>query len=96
MQGMRVRNHSHASHPQGALACAFCAMAAHPRTLAAMRPKSSLPPKKKPAVVAVRGPAAHEIRIIGGQWRRTPIKVLDKPGLRPTPCLLYTSDAADD
>ena len=50
-----------------------------------MRPKSSLPPKKKPAAVAVRGPAAHEIRIIGGQWRRTPIKVLDKPGLRPTP-----------
>ena len=27
----------------------------------------------------------HEIRIIGGQWRRTPLKVLDKPGLRPTP-----------
>jgi 16S rRNA (guanine(966)-N(2))-methyltransferase RsmD len=33
----------------------------------------------------LRGTAAHEIRIIGGQWRRTPIKVLDKPGLRPTP-----------
>ena len=33
----------------------------------------------------VRGQAPHEIRIIGGQWRRTPIKVLDKPGLRPTP-----------
>ena len=49
-----------------------------------MRPKSSLPPKKKPAV-AVRGTASHDIRIIGGQWRRTPIKVLDKPGLRPTP-----------
>ena len=30
-------------------------------------------------------PAAHQIRIIAGQWRRTPIKVLDKPGLRPTP-----------
>ncbi len=49
-----------------------------------MRPKSSLPPPKKP-VAAARGPSAHEIRIIGGQWRRTPIKVLDKPGLRPTP-----------
>jgi 16S rRNA (guanine(966)-N(2))-methyltransferase RsmD len=49
-----------------------------------MRPKSSLPPSRKPAHVA-RGPAAHEIRIIGGQWRRTLIKVLDKPGLRPTP-----------
>ena len=29
--------------------------------------------------------AAHEIRIIGGQWKRTKLKVLDKPGLRPTP-----------
>lgn len=50
-----------------------------------MRPKSSLPPKKKNTAVAARGQATHEIRIIGGQWRRTPIKVLDKPGLRPTP-----------
>ncbi len=25
------------------------------------------------------------MRIIGGQWRRTRLKVLDKPGLRPTP-----------
>ena len=56
-------------------------------TLVPMRPKSSLPPAKKPAtpVRATRGTATHEIRIIGGQWRRTPIKVLDKPGLRPTP-----------
>ena len=50
-----------------------------------MRPKSSLPPKKKPVVASARGQSTHEIRIIGGQWRRTPIKVLDKPGLRPTP-----------
>ena len=50
-----------------------------------MRPKSSLPSKKKPAAPPARGQAAHDIRIIGGQWRRTPIKVLDKPGLRPTP-----------
>ena len=50
-----------------------------------MRPKSSLPPKKKPLAVSARGQSTHEIRIIGGQWRRTPIKVLDKPGLRPTP-----------
>ncbi len=49
-----------------------------------MRPKSSLPPPRKPQAPA-RGQAAHEIRIIGGQWRRTPIQVLDKPGLRPTP-----------
>lgn len=52
-----------------------------------MRPKSSLPSAKKPAAPAghLRGTATHEIRIIGGQWRRTPLKVLDKPGLRPTP-----------
>jgi 16S rRNA (guanine(966)-N(2))-methyltransferase RsmD len=49
-----------------------------------MRPKSSLPPPRK-AQAPARGQAAHEIRIIGGQWRRTPIQVLDKPGLRPTP-----------
>lgn len=51
-----------------------------------MRPKSSLPPKNKPAtMLSGRGQSAREVRIIGGQWRRTPIKVLDKPGLRPTP-----------
>jgi 16S rRNA (guanine(966)-N(2))-methyltransferase RsmD len=31
------------------------------------------------------GGAAHEVRIIGGQWRRTRLPVPDKPGLRPTP-----------
>ena len=36
---------------------------------------------------AVRAPAkgAGEVRIIGGQWKRTRLPVLDKPGLRPTP-----------
>lgn len=29
--------------------------------------------------------AAHEIRIIGGQWKRTRLAVADRPGLRPTP-----------
>jgi 16S rRNA (guanine966-N2)-methyltransferase len=29
--------------------------------------------------------AAHQVRIIGGQWKRTPLPVPDKPGLRPTP-----------
>jgi 16S rRNA (guanine(966)-N(2))-methyltransferase RsmD len=50
-----------------------------------MRPKSTLPPPKKAPAPAARGPAAHTVRIIGGRWRRTPLKVLDKPGLRPTP-----------
>jgi 16S rRNA (guanine966-N2)-methyltransferase len=29
--------------------------------------------------------AAHQVRIIGGQWKRTRLPVLDRPGLRPTP-----------
>ena len=29
--------------------------------------------------------ALHEVRIIGGQWKRTKLPVPDKPGLRPTP-----------
>lgn len=28
---------------------------------------------------------AHEVRIIGGQWKRTKLPVADAPGLRPTP-----------
>ncbi|HYF16457.1 MAG TPA: 16S rRNA (guanine(966)-N(2))-methyltransferase RsmD [Ramlibacter sp.] len=30
-------------------------------------------------------PLAHEVRIIGGQWKRTRLPVADRPGLRPTP-----------
>ena len=33
---------------------------------------------------ARRGPPS-EVRIIGGQWKRTKLAVLDRPGLRPTP-----------
>ena len=29
--------------------------------------------------------APHEVRIIAGLWKRTPLPVADKPGLRPTP-----------
>lgn len=29
--------------------------------------------------------SSHEIRIVGGQWKRTRLQVADKPGLRPTP-----------
>ncbi|RJF97639.1 16S rRNA (guanine(966)-N(2))-methyltransferase RsmD [Noviherbaspirillum saxi] len=29
--------------------------------------------------------AARQVRIIGGQWKRTPLAVLDAEGLRPTP-----------
>src|SRR3954471_16312432 len=31
------------------------------------------------------GAAAHEVRIIGGQWKRSKLPVADLPGLRPTP-----------
>ena len=34
---------------------------------------------------AARGGAVHTIRIIGGDWKRTPLPVLDLEGLRPTP-----------
>lgn len=45
---------------------------------------------KTPSTAAKRsapaGPArAREVRIIGGQWRRTRLPVADKEGLRPTP-----------
>ena len=29
--------------------------------------------------------APHEVRLIGGQWKRSKLPVIDKPGLRPTP-----------
>ena len=48
-----------------------------------MRKKQS---PSKPANTAIaKGSPSHELRIIGGQWKRSKIKVIDKPGLRPTP-----------
>lgn len=49
------------------------------------------PPKKNAAAPVSRTPAAKrpsrpsEVRIIGGEWKRTRLAVADKPGLRPTP-----------
>lgn len=42
---------------------------------------------KKPAPAAPRRPASapNEVRIIGGQWKRTILPVPNHPGLRPTP-----------
>jgi 16S rRNA (guanine966-N2)-methyltransferase len=34
---------------------------------------------------AARAAFTHQVRIIGGQWKRTPLPVLDAEGLRPTP-----------
>ena len=41
-------------------------------------------PTKPISQVAIGSPS-HEVRIIGGQWKRSKIKVIDRPGLRPTP-----------
>ena len=41
---------------------------------------SRQPPSRRAASTA-----GHEVRIIGGQWKRTKLPVLDRPGLRPTP-----------
>ncbi|MDA7415564.1 23S rRNA (adenine(2030)-N(6))-methyltransferase RlmJ [Xenophilus arseniciresistens] len=45
---------------------------------------------RKPSPVSSAAPAAarsrpQEVRIIGGQWRRSRLPVADRPGLRPTP-----------
>jgi 16S rRNA (guanine966-N2)-methyltransferase len=34
---------------------------------------------------AIKPPLMHQVRIIGGQWKRTPLPVLLAEGLRPTP-----------
>ncbi|OYD48324.1 16S rRNA (guanine(966)-N(2))-methyltransferase RsmD [Acidovorax kalamii] len=41
--------------------------------------------KDKPAAAAAAPKGAGEIRIIGGQWKRTRLPVAQRPGLRPTP-----------
>ena len=49
----------------------------------ATSPRSAAAAPKRPA--RPRAGQSHEIRIIGGLWKRTKLKVADKPGLRPTP-----------
>jgi 16S rRNA (guanine966-N2)-methyltransferase len=48
-----------------------------------------MPTKSQTKKPAVKQPArkglTHQVRIIGGQWKRTPLPVLDAEGLRPTP-----------
>ena len=43
-----------------------------------------MPSSRSPSPRAPRT-APHKVRIIGGRFKRTPIPVLDLPGLRPTP-----------
>ncbi len=45
----------------------------------------SKPTKQKTHNPSNKGSSQHKIRIIGGQYKRTPIPVVDIPGLRPTP-----------
>ncbi|WP_250450186.1 16S rRNA (guanine(966)-N(2))-methyltransferase RsmD [Caballeronia sp. ATUFL_M2_KS44] len=47
----------------------------------APRPPASAASNRAPS----RGGKPHTIRIIGGNWKRTPLPVLDLDGLRPTP-----------
>ena len=49
-------------------------------------PKKPSNKPAKPAKVPVHGPQhSNQVRIIGGQWKRTPLPVLSALGLRPTP-----------
>ncbi len=41
------------------------------------------PSNKQPGIRLAKAP--QEVRIIGGQWKRTRLTVTDAPGLRPTP-----------
>lgn len=43
----------------------------------------SLSPRRPSAAATAQAP--QEVRIIGGQWKRTPLPVRHVPGLRPTP-----------
>lgn len=44
-----------------------------------------LAPKLTPKPAPKRAAVANQVRIIGGQWKRTPLPVLAAEGLRPTP-----------
>lgn len=50
-----------------------------------MATRSAAKPQRPPAARAPGGALPREVRIIGGQWKRTKLPVADKPGLRPTP-----------
>ena len=54
-------------------------------TIAAMTSRRASPPRNTDASGRRTAGAPHEVRIIGGLWRRTRLPVADAPGLRPTP-----------
>ena len=43
------------------------------------------PPRGRGADVGGRRAPPAKVRIVGGDWKRTPLAVVDVPGLRPTP-----------
>lgn len=45
----------------------------------------SAKPSRSSELAGQHAQAAQAVRIIGGQWKRTPLPVSDMPGLRPTP-----------
>lgn len=50
--------------------------------------KPTKPPTKNPTKTATKTATktqAHQVRIIGGLWKRTPLNVISAEGLRPTP-----------
>ncbi|WP_341906552.1 16S rRNA (guanine(966)-N(2))-methyltransferase RsmD [Polaromonas sp. YR568] len=49
------------------------------------QPPAGAPAKPARRVAGASAQLPHEVRIIGGQWKRTKLRVSDKPGLRPTP-----------
>ena len=52
---------------------------------APVHPKGAKKNAKDKAAAAAAPQGAGEIRIIGGQWKRTRLPVAQRPGLRPTP-----------
>ena len=48
-------------------------------------PAGSARPARPVKPRRIAAPQTHEVRLIGGLWKRTKLKVFDKPGLRPTP-----------
>ncbi|PKO63083.1 MAG: 16S rRNA (guanine(966)-N(2))-methyltransferase RsmD [Betaproteobacteria bacterium HGW-Betaproteobacteria-18] len=50
-----------------------------------MRRMKRTPAPTKPRPPRPRAVQSHEVRIIGGQYKRSKLQVADKPGLRPTP-----------
>src|SRR5450830_29434 len=50
-----------------------------------MKHDKSAAPQKPARPIRPRSPQTHEVRIIGGLWKRTKLAVVEHPGLRPTP-----------